>query len=158
MCPCSVLCHSLPLTVTFLCTATQPRVRCQLSTLDAPLWLSRVARGEASQLCADNNAEVCRAGRGPKRPRPGKGDPQSGAKKAKHPKSEQAWEQAQDIELDQSSIADLCRAQECTNNIVISDACERLRSGRMHIESSPVRRPQPHSTLHSHIAPCPCNA
>ena len=51
------------------------------------------------------------------------------------------------MELDQSSISDLCRAQECSNNIIISDACERLRSGRMRIESSSVRRPKPFPML-----------
>jgi hypothetical protein len=86
---------------------------------------------------------ACRAGRGPKRSRgaSSKADTQNGTKKMKQPKSGMAWEEAKGIELDQSSIADLCRAQECSNNIVISDVSERLRSGRMRIESSPVRHP-----------------
>lgn len=110
-------------------------------------------RPPACNTQTDIQHAPCRTGRAPKRSRTTKADAQGGAKKPKQPKSEQAWEQAQGMELDQSSIADLCRAQECSNNIVISDVCERLRSGRMRIESSPVCLPQTLPLLFHHPLP-----
>lgn len=85
----------------------------------------------------ETSLSSCRTGANPRK-RHAKGKTHDPDKKIKLKSDEQwVWEQSQ--QADESSITDLCRSQACSSHLLVSDVCERIRSGRLKVDTVPVR-------------------
>eukprot|EP00892_Ulva_mutabilis_P010048 jgi/Ulvmu1/7415/UM036_0075.1 len=53
-------------------------------------------------------------------------------------KSDEQWTWEQSQQANESTITDLCKSHACSSHLVVSDICERIRSGRVKVETVPA--------------------